>query len=302
MKLPALKYFLMVADTGSVRGAAEHLNVSGSAISRQIQNLEHQFGAVFFDRNQKGMVLTGEGQAFEAHIRRAVQELDLASAKINNIRGLVSGKVNFTTIEGVMNSWVFPAIAGFKKIYPGLSFDCRILGTEAIIDAVIEDRTDFGIAIGLEKRPEIEILNVIGTRFVAVMSPLHALAGRTSIGLRDIQPFELVMLDRSFMTSKHLYRSGDALGLSFNTTFELNQIEALVSFVVLTKSLTVLPDYAVSPAAKRLGIVVAEISKKDLPELQTALFVNSSRRQTVAATHFLEYLNNWKRRCKIRPR
>jgi DNA-binding transcriptional LysR family regulator len=292
MQIPALKYFLMVADIGSIRGAAEQLNVSGSAISRQIQKLEHQFGAAFFDRNQKGMVLTDEGQEFEIHARRAVRELDLANAKIDNIRGLVSGKVSFTTIEGVMNSWIFPTIANFKKTYPGISFDCRILSTEAIIDAVIEDKTDFGIAIGVETRPEIEILSVIGTRFVAAMSPHHPLADRASVGLRDIQPYELLMLDRSFMTSKHFYRSGIERGLSFNTTFELNQIEALVSFVVMTNRLTILPDYAVSPAAKSLGIVVAEISKNDLPELQTALFVKSNRRQTVAAAHFLEFLND----------
>jgi DNA-binding transcriptional LysR family regulator len=291
MQIPSLKYFLAVVDTGSIRQAAERLNVSGSAISRQIQNLEHLFGAVFFDRRQSGMVLTDEGRALELHIRRAARELDLAGAEIDNIRGLVSGKISFVTIEGVVHSWVFPAIAEFQKTYPGVSFDCRILGTETILDAVSQDRTDFGIAIDPEQRPEIEIIDAIDTRFVAAMSPRHPLASSASVDLHDLHAHELVMLDRSFMTSIHLYRSGEALGLSFEPTFELNQIEALISFVMLTGGLTVLPSYAVSPAALTFGIAVAEISKEALPERQTAVFVNRNRRQTIATKTFFEYLS-----------
>ena len=66
----ALRYFLEVARTGSITEASAQLNVSGSAISRQISRLETELAVELFERRPRGMVLSPAGELLVKHIRR----------------------------------------------------------------------------------------------------------------------------------------------------------------------------------------------------------------------------------------
>lgn len=81
MQISMFKYFLTVAETGSIRQASLSLHVSASAISRQIQNLEHSFQTTLFDRCADGMLLTEEGRVLALHMQRTMREMELARAK-----------------------------------------------------------------------------------------------------------------------------------------------------------------------------------------------------------------------------
>jgi len=128
MQISMLKYFLAVAETGSIRQASLTLHVSASAISRQIQNLEHSFQTTLFDRCADGMLLTEEGKILALHMQRTMREMELARAKIADLHGLTAGTVRYATIEGVVRAWLFPAIADFQSLYPLVKFKGVISG------------------------------------------------------------------------------------------------------------------------------------------------------------------------------
>ena len=103
MHIASYRYFLAVAASGSIRQAAEELHVSASAISRQIQLLEHGFAAALFERRPSGMVLTEEGKILAAHMQRTMREMTLARAEMDALHGLLTGTVHFAASEGVMS-------------------------------------------------------------------------------------------------------------------------------------------------------------------------------------------------------
>ncbi|MEM8555043.1 MAG: LysR family transcriptional regulator [Pseudomonadota bacterium] len=133
----AHRYVLSVAETGSIRASSQALNVAASAISRQIQLVEHQFGYPLFERFASGMVLTPEGQILAQHLKRTAREVELAQAEINALHGLVTGTIRFAAIEGVLASWLIPAMALFRAQHPGITFEGQILGSQAAYDLVM---------------------------------------------------------------------------------------------------------------------------------------------------------------------
>lgn len=292
MRVSALHYFLAVVATGSVRGAAERLHISASSISRQIQSLEHEFGVVLFERKQSGLRPTQEGRALETHFRRITREFDAAQAKVVNLRQLIAGRVSFCTIEGAAHYCVFPAINSFREAYPRVSFEGQILGSDAVVEAVAQERVDFGIAMDPDPAPWIELVAEFGTQFVVLLSPNHPLAGASELRLEELQPHDLSLLDQSFYTRRWLTQSIHAQGLSFRVHLELDQIDALIAYISLSGGITVLPDYAITPAARALGLQVARIAGEEPPSTKTAIFVNKRHRMTSATERFLEYVKS----------
>lgn len=122
MQITAFQYFLSVAQSGSIRQAADDLHISASALSRQIQNLEHKFKVTLFERRTSGMFLTEEGQILAQHMRHTLRELELAQARISDIQGLQAGQIRFATIEGVVASGFFPQLQSSGASSPISSF------------------------------------------------------------------------------------------------------------------------------------------------------------------------------------
>lgn len=290
MQISMFKYFLAVAETGSIRQAATDLHVSASAISRQIQNLEHTFKSPLFDRRPSGMHLTEEGRILEFHMRRTMREMELARAKINDVQGMLAGTIRYATIEGVARAWLFPAVVEFQRDYPGVNFKGNIAGTEAIYAAIESDHVDFGIAMESTLHPEVEVIQRFETCFRVAMAPGHPLAVYDTLSLTDLISYRLTMLDSSFQTRQAFNSAAMRLGLSFDIGFELDHIEFIKSYVLASGGVTILPDYAVSQEADMGGIVVADISEEELPQCKTVLCMRRGRYLTRAAELFIEHM------------
>lgn len=290
MQISMFKYFLAVAETGSIRQASLTLHVSASAISRQIQNLEHSFQTTLFDRCADGMLLTEEGKILALHMQRTMREMELARAKIDDLHGLTAGTVRYATIEGVVRAWLFPAIADFQSLYPLVKFKGFISGAEAVYQALENDQVDFGITMHDDFYPDIGIVEKFTTPFKAAMSHQHPLAHRKSLHLEDLVPYELTMLDSTFHTRRALDLSLSRKGLNIRIGFELNHIELIKVHVLQTGNITILPDYAVSHEKQHKKMAIVDIAEKEIPFATTILCVRRGRILTKAAQEIINSL------------
>ncbi|MGB2149994.1 LysR family transcriptional regulator [uncultured Cobetia sp.] len=285
------RYFLAVAETGSVRQAAHDLHVSPSAISRQIQNLEHSFQTALFDRRSSGMFLTEEGRILEAHMRNTLREMDLAKSKIQEIHGLMAGTVRFATIEGVMRTWLSPAIARFQRQHGQVTFSGTVTGSPAVYDQLSSDVVDIGIAMEVDLPADIEVIERFPTHLIAVARPDHPLAGRDLITLDALVGYSLAMLNGSFLTRQLINVASARIGKTFSVVFEIDNIEMLKLHVQANGGMTILPSYAISQVELSRGDLVA-IPVQDAACLacSTVLCKRRDRRMSHAARAFIETL------------
>ncbi len=280
------RYFLSVAETGSIRASSQALNVAASAISRQIQQIEHQFGHALFERFASGMVLTPEGRILERHLRRTAREIEMAQAEIDDLHGLVTGTIRFAAIEGVLASWLIPAMADFRTRHPGIRFDAGILGSQAAYDMVMAERLDFGVVVLDETWPGIDIQKRYGTPLLAAMRPDHPLAAKAQLSLKDLARTSLTLLDRGFTTRLVFDQILARSGLHVTIAFEVNHIEIAKRHVLATGGITILPEYAVSTEIEDGTFVARPMS--EAPALSdTVLITRQNVTRMKAADRFL---------------
>ncbi|KIH77235.1 transcriptional regulator, LysR family [Geoalkalibacter ferrihydriticus] len=148
MDLRQLKFFLEVAHSEGFTKAAERLHIAQSALSIAIKKLEDELEVELFNRRNRRVSLTAEGEALAFHAKEIFQGVARARQEIADLRGLLKGEVR-VGLTPMLSSFFFPKIiSSFKQRYPALqiSIDGESAGT---IQRKIETgEIDMGIIAG----------------------------------------------------------------------------------------------------------------------------------------------------------
>ena len=110
-----LRIFHAVADAGSLTHAGDKLNLSQSAVSRQIRALEESLGAILFHRHARGLILTEQGELLFDATRSMSKRLEAAAARIRDSEEEVFGELRVTTTTGFGTLWLAPACRNFTR-------------------------------------------------------------------------------------------------------------------------------------------------------------------------------------------
>ena len=126
-----LSYVDAVARYGSIRKAADALNIASSALNRQILDLETDLGAPLFERLPRGVRMTSAGEVFLVYCRLVISELKLVESRVEQLRGLVRGQVSVAAAESVAGELLPSAITQFQATHPNVRFQVRIGADDA---------------------------------------------------------------------------------------------------------------------------------------------------------------------------
>ena len=131
--LPPLGFiqgFEAAARTLSFTAAAAELNLTQSAVSRQIKTLEDHLGVTLFERRHRALALTDDGRAFQ---KIAADVLDRLQSSINQMRARrASNQLSVTTVTGFASLWLIPRLKRFTRLHP--SIDVHIIANDRILD------------------------------------------------------------------------------------------------------------------------------------------------------------------------
>ncbi len=157
MQLRALMYFDELVRTNSMRAAAENLNVAPTAISRQIENLEHYFGAPLVERSNRGIKLTAAGELLAARAGKTLRELEHVQQLIDDLEGLKRGKVVIYANGATVANLLAPVLAQFSLKYPKLRFEVAITSARQAIDALANAEADLVVTLFAPKMPGVKV-------------------------------------------------------------------------------------------------------------------------------------------------
>lgn len=115
-----LRVFHTVADAGSFTHAGQALNLSQSAVSRQISTLEESLGVLLFHRHARGLMLTEQGEILHSATKDVLEKLVMIESRISDTKTKVAGPLKITVSGFLGSTWLSPKIPQFLEEYPNL--------------------------------------------------------------------------------------------------------------------------------------------------------------------------------------
>lgn len=126
-----LRIFFAVAEAGSFTRAGENLNLSQSAVSRQISGLEESLGISLFHRHARGLILTEQGETLFRTTQDVFNKLTKVEAQITDTKKSGEGPIVVTVSEFIGTTWLVPKLAALRRAHPDIKitilFDDRVL-------------------------------------------------------------------------------------------------------------------------------------------------------------------------------
>jgi len=147
-----LRIFHTVAEAGSFTLAGERLNLSQSAVSRQISSLEESLDQLLFHRHARGLILTEQGELLHRTVRRVYQELVMAESRLSDSRERPSGPLKISTTVAFGSSWLTPRIKEFIELYPEI--EVSLLLTDEEVDLSMRE-ADIAIRMEPPRQPDL---------------------------------------------------------------------------------------------------------------------------------------------------
>ena len=118
-----LKIFHTVAEASSFTKASTILNLSQSAISRQIQSLENELKIKLFERHARGLVLTNNGEYLFKTAHDLISKLKDVESNLSGEKDMLNGKLTVTTVVSFGTTWLTPRIQEFMTLNPNIEVE-----------------------------------------------------------------------------------------------------------------------------------------------------------------------------------
>ena len=169
-RLAAMQVFAQVVESGSFAKAAERLNVSTSAASRHIADLEAHLQARLLNRTTRRVSLTESGRAYYERCVQLLGDLEEAEQEASRATVVPRGTIRMTTSAVFGTRHVAPVVAEFLAHNPGVRFDISL--SERIVD-LVEEGFDLGIRIGTPGSDNLVARKLGETRIVPCAAPAY---------------------------------------------------------------------------------------------------------------------------------
>jgi LysR family hca operon transcriptional activator len=245
MELRHLRYFVAVAETGSLTVAAEQrLFTSQPSLSRQIRDLEDEVRAELFSRSARGVELTASGKAFLDHARLALAQVDAAVEAARRAASPAKQVFALGFLTGQEMTWLPRAMRVLRDELPNIDVTISSGYSPDLADAVARGKLDLAF---LRKEPGLDLdYHVVHREKLVVLMPSdHRLTAKTAISPSDLRSETFVMASNKArvlhdVVVKYLRESG----IDPKPAHGVDNLAMAMSLVASTRGVSLMPEYA----------------------------------------------------------
>lgn len=295
MQLRALMYFDELVRTNSMRAAAENMGVAATAVSRQIENLEHYFGTPLVERNNRGIRLTAAGELLAARAGKTLRELEHVHQLIDDLQGLQRGKVVIYANGATVANLLAPVLAEFSLKYPKLRFEVAITSAREAVEALAAAEADLVVALFAPKNSGLKVRVRSELTYDVILSADHPAAGAKEFTLRDLVQMPLALPDKSYSARQAFEDVFSKAGLELDPVFVTGALEMLKELVLRRSAVTLLPALSVKREIEAGQLVAVPIAGGKAVKTPMELCVAPDRQLSFAAAKLVDFIEAFMR-------
>lgn len=257
-----LRIFHTVADAGSLTHAGDRLNLSQSAVSRQVRALEESLNTTLFHRHARGLILTEQGELLFDATRSMTKRLDAAAARIRDSEEEVFGELRVTTTFGFGTLWLAPRLPKLYERYPDLKIDLML--EERVLDLPMREAD---VAIRMKEPSQADLIRkrLMTVRMQLYASQEYAAENGTPQHMEDIANHRLICQSPgAFQVSAGAALVQHLMTHDPHSLLTVNNYFGVLQGVLNNLGIGVLPDY-VTEDFSHLVHVIPEAESAEVP-------------------------------------
>jgi DNA-binding transcriptional LysR family regulator len=241
-----LRVFHAVAEAGSFTHAGDTLNLSQSAVSRQISALEEALQVPLFHRHARGLILTEQGESLNRTVREVFAKLAMTEALLTESKEKPAGRLKVTTTMGFGSSWLAPRLHAFLETYPDVSVS--LLLDDAELDLAMRE-ADVAIRMHPPKQPDLVQRHLMTLQWYVVASPEYLKKHGVPHRPEELDAHKLLLFGNHHPPVPEvnwLAEAGRRPGNPRRALLEVNSVQALLLAIRSGLGIGALPDYSVA--------------------------------------------------------
>ncbi len=238
-----LRVFHAVAEAGSFTHAGETLNLSQSAVSRQISALEEALQVPLFHRHARGLILTEQGESLNRTVREVFAKLAMTEALLTESKEKPAGRLKVTTTVGFGSTWLAPRLQGFLDMYPDVTM--TLLLDDADLDLAMRE-ADVAIRMHAPKQPDLVQRHLMQIHWLVLAHPDYLAKHGTPTRAEDLDDHKLILFGDyrpPVPDIDWLAEAGRCAGQPRRALLEVNSLHAMALAIRSGMGIGVLPDW-----------------------------------------------------------
>src|SRR5580700_9433555 len=245
MELRHLRYFVAVAEEGSLTNAAERrLHTAQPSLSRQIRDLELEVGAKLLERGARGIALTAAGRVFLDYARLALLQVEAAGEAAR--RAAQPEKAAFVVgfLAGQELVWLPETLRILREEEPDLEVTLASQSSPELAGALMRGKVDVAFLRREAQAPGLTFKLLVKEPLVVVLPSGHRLAARKEINLRDLAEETYISPTRVAPALKVAIEDYAAKsGVTLKPQYDAENLSSVLSLVTSTGGVTLMPLY-----------------------------------------------------------
>jgi len=290
MSIRKYEIFDAAVQYGNFAKAAVYLNLTPSAVSHAINDLEEEIDLKLFSRNKKGVVLTAEGRRLLPFIRNIQKAEQVFGQEVDQIHGLQTGTVLLCAPGNICTKWLPGLITAFRQRHQNIGIKIVEGNHREIISWIEEDRADIAFLTGEAPTNFIKLASLEDS--LICVAPAYDTLQKPTVSIEDLRKMNILVnsVDENPEVPDFLNRNH----IKYDSRFSVDRPDALVSLVEANFGACILPS--ISEFSKDLKVRKYAIEEEDKYPITIVVNIQfKSAPATAAMSRFiLEYIEEGK--------
>jgi DNA-binding transcriptional LysR family regulator len=259
-----IKNFLILCNTLNFRKAAEQINIVQPALSRQIQLLENEMGAMLFNRSTGAVTLTEAGLFFQKEAQRILQDIHKTIVRTAQLHNGEAGEIRITHSSSAMNTVVPSFLVRVKDKWPDLKTIAQETSNFQQMEMLLARKTDMGVAPNIVLPPEVGSKILYRENFVLILPVGHPLSKKklTDLSVLKKETFILPQLSTGVGYVETILQIFQGFGFKPKVAHESAHSIGVLRLVEAGLGISIEPMSSVRGANMNIKL----IELKDLPQ------------------------------------
>jgi LysR family hca operon transcriptional activator len=246
MELRHLRYFIAVAEEGSLTGAAEQrLHTAQPSLSRQIRDLEYEVGAQLLVRSARGVELTQSGRAFLDHARLALVQVEAAVEAARRVAEPAKPTFALGFLTGQEMDWLPKAMRILRDELPNIDVSVSSQYSPDLAQGLLRGKLDLAFMRPEAQMPDLEYRVVVKEPLIVAMPSDHRLAPQDTIALQDIAGETFIGMSNTAPALRAVIEDYlERTGADLKPAHRVDNLAMAMSLIASTRGVALLPTYA----------------------------------------------------------